>query len=102
MSAKLEKPISISFSLIGLYLVCERGYNGRQVQLAHMTLAKKSKEWPRFNPPPMTGTMTVSDVVNGIDGENYRNRIRDWAALVWKAWCDQHSLITDLVKRYLD
>jgi hypothetical protein len=67
-----------------------------------MALAKKSKEWPRFNPPPTTATMTVSDVLSGINGENYRNRIRDWAASVWKAWSDQHLQIADLVEKYLD
>ncbi|APV43941.1 hypothetical protein Dform_00586 [Dehalogenimonas formicexedens] len=94
------KPISIAFSLIGLYLVCERGYTGRQVQLAHMALAKQSKQWPRFNPPPMTGTMTVLDVLTGINGENYRKRIRDWAWSVWKAWKDFHLPVAELANRY--
>lgn len=95
------KPISIAFSLIGLYLVFERGYTGRQVQLAHIALAKKSKDWPRFTSPPMTGTMTVSDVLNGIHGDNYRNRIHDWAASVWKAWKNCHADVADLAKKYL-
>jgi hypothetical protein len=32
------KPIGLTFALIGLYLHIERGFSGRQVQRAHMTL----------------------------------------------------------------
>ena len=95
------KTISIAFSLVGLYLAVERGYTGRQVQLAHMALAKQSKEWPYFNPPPMTGTTTVFDVFNGIYGDNYRKRIRDWAGSVWKAWDSCHNDVADLANEYL-
>src|SRR5438874_13793261 len=41
------KPIGISFALITLHLMFERGYTGKQVQHAHMQLAKRSKTWPR-------------------------------------------------------
>ncbi|PPD57652.1 DUF5946 family protein [Dehalogenimonas etheniformans] len=95
------KTISIAFSLIGLYLVFERDYTGRQVQLAHMALAKQSKQWHRFNPPPMTGTLTVSNVLNSINGENYRKNIHDWAGSVWTAWASTHTQVAELAKRYL-
>ncbi len=32
------------FALVDLYLACERGYTGRQVQLAHMALARRRRE----------------------------------------------------------
>jgi hypothetical protein len=38
--------IGTAFSLIGLYLALEKGYTGRQVQLAHMQLARLKKPWP--------------------------------------------------------
>ncbi len=34
------KPIKIIFSLVGLYLFIEKKYTGREVQLAHMQMAK--------------------------------------------------------------
>lgn len=34
---------SIAFGLIGLYLALEKGYTGRQVQLAHMRIARIQK-----------------------------------------------------------
>src|SRR5579871_5906625 len=36
------RPIGPAFTLIGLYLFCERGYSGRQVQHMHMLLARRS------------------------------------------------------------
>src|SRR6266540_4157759 len=56
------KPISIIFSLIGLYLYIEKMYTGRQVQQAHMKLAQNKKVWPMLDLPKQKGTITVSDV----------------------------------------
>lgn len=52
------KRIEITFALIGLYLYLERGYTGKQVQLAHMSLAKRNKEWPKFALPKLRGEVT--------------------------------------------
>src|SRR6478609_6580123 len=46
-----SKPITTAFALIGLYLVCERGFTGREAQRAHMFLGRRRQEWPRFQPP---------------------------------------------------
>src|SRR3954453_23804420 len=43
-----DKPIRLTFALVGLYLHVERGYTGRQVQLAHMALARQKRAWPKF------------------------------------------------------
>src|SRR5689334_6198107 len=56
------RPIGLAFALIGLYLTCERGNSGRQVQHTHMLLARRSKNWPRFTPPAHVGNMTILDV----------------------------------------
>jgi len=37
------KPIGLAFALVGLYLHIERHYSGKEVQRAHMKLAKKKK-----------------------------------------------------------
>jgi hypothetical protein len=43
------KPIAVAFSLAGLYLHVEKGFSGRQVQRAHMQLARRRKRtWPTF------------------------------------------------------
>ena len=49
------KSIGLAFGLIGLYLFLEKGYTGRQVQLAHVKLSKNKKPWPRL-PRAATGS----------------------------------------------
>src|SRR5438309_9521017 len=56
-----SKPISPVFALIGLYLHLEHGYTGRQVQLAHMKLAKNRKQWPKLLPPLERGSVTFEE-----------------------------------------
>ena len=41
-----SKPIQVVFALIGLYLHQERGFTGRQVQLAHMRLERRAATGP--------------------------------------------------------
>src|ERR1700722_16989784 len=48
---KQSKPIAVAFSLAGLYLHNELGYPGREVQKAHMRLAKKKAHLPSFSLP---------------------------------------------------
>ncbi len=45
-AAANTKPISIIFSLAGLYLFIEKNYTGKQVQQLHMQMAKNKKPWP--------------------------------------------------------
>ena len=57
------KQITATFALVGLYLVFEKGYTGRQAQLAHIELGKNRVTWPRFNAPEGKAAMTVRDVL---------------------------------------
>src|SRR6476469_1456072 len=57
------KPIAVAFALIGLYLHVERGFTGRQVQRAHMMLARRSRSWPVYKLPETRGQMTAADVL---------------------------------------
>lgn len=91
------KPITVAFALIGLYLHVERGFSGRQVQLAHMKLANSRKHWPRFALPPMTGEMTVADVLAVPAGPERDQAIDRWCVSVWLAWSTSHKQVEDLV-----
>jgi hypothetical protein len=95
------KPITTAFALIGLYLVCERGFTGRQAQRAHMFLGRRRQEWPRIDPPVDRGAVTVADVLAaGEDGRN--EALPRWAGSVWAAWRDQHERIAVLVRERFD
>ncbi len=95
------KTIGISFALIGLYLYIEKNYNGKEVQKAHMQLAKKRKNWPSSDLPKQRGTMTVSDVLAAPAGRERDEAIGKWCASVWEAYRENHKKIIDIVRTQL-
>ena len=98
---KDAKPIRIAFALIGLYLYVEKNYTGRQVQLTHMTLANRRKEWPKFALPEFRGEITVADVLREPPGEKRDAMICAWCDSVWQAYRECHQQIAALVQREL-
>ena len=40
------RPITLWFALVGLHLAVDHGTTGRQVQQAHMRLARRRRDWP--------------------------------------------------------
>ena len=95
------KPMSIAFGLISLYLHIEKGYSGKQAQQAHMTLAKRRKQWPAFRLPAERGTVTVGDVVAAPPGQERDAAIERWCASVWAAWSGSHEQVRNLVQAEL-
>ena len=78
--------IRIAFALIGLYLTFERGYTGREVQLAHMKLGRVKREWPRFEAPAGRAALTVADVMAAEAGPARDEVLMEWARAVWMWW----------------
>jgi len=85
--------ITVAFGLIGLYLALEKGYTGKQVQQAHMRIAKVRKVWPRPEPPLEPAVLTVMDVLRAGTDEEKDTIIIKWMAAVWESWSDRHSWI---------
>jgi hypothetical protein len=95
------KNITVVFGLIGLYLALEKGFTGRQVQEAHMKLARIRKDWPRLNPPTIPAPITVLDVMQGqTDGEK-DHLIREWMEAVWESWSDRHEWVRSTTESLL-
>ncbi len=90
------KPIGLTFALIGLYLYIEQNYSGKEVQKAHMQLAKKRKHWPVFDSPDQRGIITISDVLAAPPGRGRDDAIRKWCASVWEAYGESHTKVIDL------
>lgn len=84
------KPIGLTFALLGLYLHVERGVTGRDVQRAHMVLAKQKEtlRWPSIVLPKSRGAMTAADVLRAAPGAERDRAIDDWCATVWREYCD--------------
>ena len=96
-----SKPITVVFALVGLYLYVERGFTGKQVQNAHVQLAKKRKQWPVLEMPASRGTITVRDVIRVAEGKPRDLMIHKWCACVWQAWQSARPEVTALLKREL-
>ncbi|HEY2495648.1 MAG TPA: DUF5946 family protein [Candidatus Angelobacter sp.] len=96
------KPIAIVFALIGLYLHVERNFTGRQVQKAHMQMAKKRKLWPGLPLPKERGNITVGDVLAAAQGQSRDELIHQWCVSVWNSWAQSREQIVALARSELD
>jgi Family of unknown function (DUF5946) len=95
-----SKPISVAFSLTGLYLHVEKGLSGRQVQLAHMKMARQKRTWPTFVLPRDRGTITVVEVMAAPEGAQRDKAIDDWCASVWGAFAGNRGPVVELLREY--
>ena len=93
------KPIALTFALVGLYLHNARQFSGRDVQHAHMKLARRKQPWPELVLPADRGSMTVVDVIAAPEGERRDAAIHAWCASVWNAFRENESRIVDLLHR---
>jgi hypothetical protein len=94
------KPIGLTFALIGLYLHVERGFSGRQVQRAHMMLARRTRDWPAFPLPEDRGSMTALDVMAVPAGAERDRAIDAWCASVWGAYRESAPLVVRLAHEH--
>ena len=94
--------ITVIFGLIGLYLALEKGYTGKQVQRAHMRIAKIRKEWPRLDLPRSPGSITVMDVLQAPDGPDKDAMIHRWMAAVWESWADRQTWVRETTDALLN
>jgi hypothetical protein len=92
------KPIGLTFALVGLYLHVQRGFSGRQVQRAHMFLAKRKRIWPSFPPPGERGSMTAAEVIAAEPGPERNRAIHAWCVSVWESHRESHQAVADLLK----
>ena len=87
--------------LLGLCLHLEKGYSGREVQRAHVQLAKRRKQWPTFMLPEARGVVTVTDVLAAAPGPERDAAIERWCASVWEAWSASHAQVRELLQQEL-
>jgi len=95
-----DKPIKLTFALVGLYLHIEKQFTGKQVQLAHMKLARHKQTWPVFSLPQSRGLITVKDVMAAPAGPERDRAILQWCNSIWEAFCDNQPLIVKLLTEH--
>jgi|SRR5579863_373522 len=93
--------ITIVFALIGLYLHLEKNFTGKQVQQAHMRMARYRREWPRTSLPAERGSIAIADVLAAAPGAERDAMIRNWCASVWEAWRESRPQIAALAESEL-
>lgn len=94
-----SKPIGVFFALVGLYLHVERGFTGRDVQLAHMRLSRSPEPWPVFEPPSDRGSITALEVIAAPEGAARDAMIHEWCRAVWSAYADSRDRVVTLLQR---
>jgi hypothetical protein len=97
-----SKPIAIVFSLIGLYLHVEKGFTGKQVQRAHMQLARWPNTWTKPPLPQDRGAIHIEDVLAAPPGPARDAMIERWCATVWECWQASRVQIVELARKYLE
>ncbi len=96
------RPMTVAFGLIGLYLACEKGCSGKQVQHMHLLLSRRAKTWPVFTRPAHMEALTVQDVLQAQPGEDRDAMLRRWSQSVWDAWGQEHERVKALIARVMD
>ncbi|HEX6988302.1 MAG TPA: DUF5946 family protein [Bacillota bacterium] len=76
-------------------------YTGAQVQKAHMRMAARRREWPRFDLPARPAAATVLDVMKVPAVEQRDLMVRRWAAAVWASWQHGHAEVRSLYRELL-
>lgn len=95
------KPIAIIYALAGIYLHVEKNYTGKEVQLAHMEMSKKSKQFPKITLPENRGTINISDIIKIDKPEEKDQAIHKWCASIWESISSQHKEIIELTESLL-
>ena len=99
-ASNTTKPIGVVFGLVGLYLHVERQFSGHQVQMAHMELGRRKREWPGVFLPEDRGEMTVADVLAAPAGPERDTAIADWCRAVWIAFGANRQTVIGLLREY--
>jgi hypothetical protein len=92
------KPITAAYSLIGLCLHLEHGLTGKQVQAAHMSLARRPKTWPLLPAPTARYSVFVDSILACDSAIARTERIEAWALSTWKVWREQHEWVRSVIQ----
>jgi hypothetical protein len=92
---------SVVIHLCGLHLVLERGIAPTRIPPLFQQIAAAVRVWPHFQPPADISAQTVLDIALAQSVAEHTERVREWAAFVWRAWSPHHQPIRDFVAETL-
>ena len=84
---------SVGLHLSRLYLLLEAGWSTERANNAMPAITEFKDRCDWLEPPLMTGTLNVLEVLQAASGEEHEMRVRAWAESVWKAWAVHHATV---------
>ena len=87
-ASKADKPIGLVFALVGLCLHIEFGFDGRQVQKAHMLLARRKHDLPKITIPDDRGETYATRILAIGAGTERDAAIHQWTKDVWAMFAE--------------
>jgi Family of unknown function (DUF5946) len=94
------KAISLTFSLVGLYLYIEKNYSGKEVQQFHTLMSNDKMNWPNIKLPGKRGKITIEMVLKENEGDERNRMIKNWCISVWDAFVESHLEIKIIADYY--
>jgi hypothetical protein len=96
------KPISLIFSLVGLYLNIEKNYSGKSIQQFHTLMSNNKIIWPHVALPLKRGDITIDMILKEKEDEERNKMIKVWCISIWDAFADTHLIINEIAAYYLE
>jgi hypothetical protein len=93
-----SKPVTAVYALVGLCLHVERGFSGRQIQAAHMLLARTRSNWPTLSAPATHYRVTVDMVVAAGCASSRAQQLEAWAVCTWEAWRNEQQWVRNIIR----
>ncbi len=100
-ATKNTKPKALTFALVGLYLLIEHNFTGKQIQLFHVKMSQDKQMWPHIALPINPGQVSIDAVLDAQPGELRNKMIHIWCKAVWETYADSHIAISKLADYYL-
>jgi hypothetical protein len=83
----------VGVHLSRLYLLLEAGWSTERANNAMFAITEFKDRCDWLEPPSMTGTLSVLEVLQAASSEEHEMRVRAWAESVWKAWALHHATV---------
>ena len=96
------KAISLTFSLVGLYLFIEKDFTGKEIQEFHTLMSNTKIKQPNFELPKNRGEVNIDMVLKAEIGEVRKRMIKIWCCSIWKAFNNSHSEVKEITQYYFN
>jgi len=87
--------------LVALALLIEHGIDGKAAFVRMARLLERRPTFQPLVPRADRGRLTILDMRNCVDAEDYAGRAEVWAQEIWRTWAHEQDKIRDLVSMVL-